>query len=156
VTTTKRLLILGPSYKRQTNPELLQAIERYDGVFFRVTRKNKHGDDTKVLILTENLTLLDANDRIPFMPPKGGMWDQSNTISHQTSYISKMRLENSKIIGRTIDENNIEEIFVAMGAIFRKALPDFSEFNTRVILPHGGLCPTAKSLKQWLQNSLVQ
>jgi len=152
VTVTKKLLILGPSYKRQTNPELLQAFERYDGVYFRVTRKNLHDENTKIFVLTENLELFAAEDRIPFSPPQGGMWDQSRKILYKSDYITKKRIENSKIIWKVIEENNIKEIFVAVGVNFRRALPDFSKYNARVISPKGGLGPTAKSLKHWLQN----
>ena len=35
----KRLLILGPSFRRNRRDESLPALERYDGIFFRVARR---------------------------------------------------------------------------------------------------------------------
>ena len=35
----RRLLVLGPSFRRRRVGEALYVLERYDSVFFRVTRK---------------------------------------------------------------------------------------------------------------------
>lgn len=35
----KRLLILGPAFRRRKEDGLLPAFERYDGLFYRVARK---------------------------------------------------------------------------------------------------------------------
>jgi hypothetical protein len=35
----RRLLVLGPSFRRRRDVGLLPALERFDGLFFRVARK---------------------------------------------------------------------------------------------------------------------
>ena len=49
----KKLLIMPPSYRRKTDPDL-SAIERYDGVLYRVLKKNLKSSNVDVLVLTDN------------------------------------------------------------------------------------------------------
>jgi hypothetical protein len=148
---SSKLLIIGPSFKRKDEKELMPAIDRYDGVFYRVTRKNLHDENVIILIQTEDLKLIKSSDKIPYLKPKGEIWSQSNKINYSEKHVKQMIKENSNLINNTIKDNNICEIFVAVGANFRKALPDLNYFNGDIIYPSGGLGPTAKLLKEWLR-----
>jgi hypothetical protein len=147
-----RMLIIGPSYKRVPIKEEIPAIDRYDGVFYRVTRKNLGNQNIKIMILTEDLRLIDAYKKIPYDGPKGDRWNQCKMKDYKKSFIDKMKRQNKNVISLILNHKDIDEIFIAAGAIFRRALPDFKDFKVKIILPHGGLGATAKSLKEWLQN----
>lgn len=147
----KKLLILGSSYRRKSDPEPMPAIERYDGVFYRVARKYLPKKNIEVTILTDDLQLISGSKKILYTPPTP--WAGSTKINYNSDYIEKRLISNKELLRKMCRDEDFDEIFVAIGIIYRRALPNFDEFNCKVILPRGGLGPTAKSLKEWLQES---
>lgn len=70
-----RLLLLGPSYRSNASPQPLPALERYDGVYFRLVRKHlPMVRDVKVYVVTEDLELVRADQQIPYKLPIGKSW----------------------------------------------------------------------------------
>lgn len=63
----RRLLVLGPSFRRNKSRGILPAIERYDGLFCRVARKYL-GDvkDVNVVVMVDDLTLVDSATPLPY------------------------------------------------------------------------------------------
>ena len=143
-----KLLILGPSWKRNKSVALLPAIERYDGIFYRITRKNACLKNTTILILTEDLKLIDSSEKISYVSPKN--WAEYKKINFSKSYIDNIRKKNRYKIESILKINKITEVFVAIGAVFRIALPYFNNYDLKIILPQRGLGETSKSLKLWL------
>ena len=70
----KALLILGPSFRRKTGKELT-ALERFDGLFFRVAKKYlKTIKDVNVVVMLDDLTLVDGSAHSPYTEPEGTKW----------------------------------------------------------------------------------
>lgn len=71
----RKLLILGPSYRRKIGDGPLPVLERYDGIIYRVARKYL-GDvkDVDVAVMRDNLTLVDGSALVPYSKPEGEHW----------------------------------------------------------------------------------
>jgi len=72
-----KLLILGPSYRRNPSPDPLPAIERYDGLFYRIVRKyvdKLREKDVDVITITEDLDMIAPETKISYKPPVGDRW----------------------------------------------------------------------------------
>jgi len=71
----KRLLVLGPSFRRRKGEGLLPALKRFDGIFFRVARKYLESvKDVDVVVMRDDLTLVEGEASLPYNPPKGDKW----------------------------------------------------------------------------------
>lgn len=149
---SKRLLILGPSYRRRKDKERLPAIERYDGIFYRVTRKYRD-ENVDVLILGDDLKLMREDVLLPYNPPHGDDW-HSYTVNE--AKIHKIRGYNKKFLEEIFKKNAYSEVFLAMGSQFLCVLPDIEkEFRIKVIFPKGrGIGPKARILRDWLLSKL--
>jgi len=133
----KRLLVLGPTFRRNSSRSTLSAIDRYDGVFFRVARKNlKHVHDVDVVVMADDLTLVDGNSFLPYMPPKGEKWGKQ---AFSREAYEKARTKNKAILGRELGNGKYGEIYIAMGKKHAKALPDLSHHDVKVVFPTRGL-----------------
>lgn len=147
----KRLmLILGPSFRRNKRSEPLPALERYDGLFFRVARKYlANTKNVDVIVMKDDLTLVEGTALLAYEPPKGDRW-----IMHPLSgdEIKAGKIKNEPFLKRKLHGNKCQEVFLAMGKRYAEALPDLSQFNVNVVFPTcGGLGPKAKALKEWLR-----
>lgn len=149
-----RLLIMPPSYRRKYTPNLLPAIERYDGILFRVLRKflEKHKPkDLDIIILTEDLELIDANTPLP---PKTPIKGKTKWLPEK---IPNEKIEkNLKFLKNLAEKKQYSEIFVALSLKMRKALRGVETIfpNSKVIYIEGkGLGDYARHLKQWLGTS---
>jgi hypothetical protein len=145
----KTLLILGPSFRRVKSNNPLPALERYDGIFFRVTRKYCSSiQRLDIAVMTDNFTLVNASTSLGYTEPEGTQWG-NKTISNEI-------LENAKSINEVFLEKKFkkgkyQEVFISMGKEYAKALPDLSRHNVKVIFPStGGPGPKAQALKNWL------
>lgn len=145
----KRLLILGPSFRRKKDEGLLPAFERFDGLFFRVARKYlKSLRDVDVVVMKDDLTLIGGDITMAYSPPKGNKW---STQSLSKKVVEDGRKRNQDYLDQRLRAGRYQEVFVAMGKKYAEALPDFSKFNLQVIFPtSGGPGPKAKALKEWL------
>lgn len=142
----KKLLILGPSFRRKKSLEALPAIERYDGIFFRIARKYRN-EDVDIMILNDDLVLIKADELLPYSPPRGQEWKQRKFLKKIDT--NKVRKRNEEILTRVIQ--NYSEVFLAMGKQFAKALPDLSKYGVKVVFPtSGGIGPKARELVNWL------
>jgi len=62
----------------------LPAIQRYDGVFFRVSRKNLKGvKDVDVLVMNDDMILVNGKSPLQYFHPKGKKWG-SQFFSEET------------------------------------------------------------------------
>jgi hypothetical protein len=143
------LLILGPSFRRNKRSEPLPALERYDGLFFRVARKYLgNAKDVDVIVMKDDLTLVDGTAPLTYEPPRGDRW-----MIHPLSddEIKAGKIKNEAFLKRKLLGGKYLEVFFAMGKKYAEALPDLSKFNVKVVFPtSGGPGPKAKALKEWL------
>jgi len=145
--TKRRLLILGPTFRRNSTEKTLTAIERYDGVFFRVARKHlERVRDVDVVVMIDDLTLVEGNSYLPYIPPEGERWGKQ-AFSKET--YEEARAKNEAFLSKKLGSGKYAEIYIAMGKKYAKALPDLS--HHKVVFPtYGGLGPKAKALKEWI------
>ena len=148
----KRLLILGPTFKRNKKSGVLPAIERYDGVFFRVSRKNLRGvKDVDVLVMNDDLILVNSKSPLLYSHPKGKKWG-SLSVSKEVVRMAKKR--NEIILGKKLKKRKYSEVFIAMGKKYAEALPDLSQYGLQIFFPTaGGIGPKAQALKEWLNKA---
>jgi len=143
-----KLLVISHSYRRNPSSCSLPAIERYDGLFFRIARKYLgNTEDVKVLVMKDDLTLIDANKLLPYAPPEGENW-KTKSISKES--IEKARKKNEIFLKKKLKQRKYSEIYLAMGKRYAEALPDLSSYGLEVKFPiHGGIGPKAQALKEW-------
>jgi len=150
----KRLLILGPSFRRNKTNDPLPALDRYDGVFFRVARKYlEKVKDVDVVVMRDDLLLVDGEALMPYIPPAGDVWGRQYFSKEE---LGKAREKNEDFLDKKLRNRRYSEIFIAMGKKHREALPDLSGYNVRVIFPtHGGPGPKARALREWIIRGCV-
>ena len=143
----RRFLILGPTFRRNSSEKTLTAIERYDGVFFRVARKHlERVRDVDVVVMIDDLTLVDGNSYLPYIPPEGERWGKQ--CFSQEVY-EEAKTKNEAFLSKKLSSGNYSEIYIAMGKKYAEALPNLS--HHKVVFPtYGGLGPKAKALKEWI------
>lgn len=146
----KRLLILGPSFRRRRDPELLPAIERYDGIFFRVARKYMDRiRNIDTVVMTDDLKLIEGNTPLPYREPLGHEWGKQSLSSR---LLEEAESTNEEFLKKKLKGGKYYEVFLAMGKTYAKALPDLEKYGVKVIFPtKGGPGPKAQALKQWIQ-----
>ena len=145
-----KLLILGPSFRRNADPQLLPAIERYDGIFYKIVRKymdkiRKKGID--ILILTEDLDLIPPETLLPYNPPIGEKWTSISPHKHLKEIKCKKIQE--KLI-KLLKTKHYDEIFIALNRHYRKLLPDLTPYTKHILSNFKGIGPKAQALKKWI------
>lgn len=150
----KALLILGPSFRRNTKNEPLAAIERFDGLFFRIARKYlKTTKDVDTAVMLDDLTLVDGTTSVQYTEAEGAQWGGKKILKNT---LENSREKNRKYLTTKLKSKKYSEVFLSIGKEFAKALPDFNEYGVKVIFPtNGGLGPKAQALKEWLSPKSV-
>lgn len=160
MTNKKRLLILGPSFRRKEGIDSLPAFERYDGVFYRVAKKHlKDRAISKlvdIVVMNDKLTLVDGSAPTPNDAPEGTSWGGKKILKN---CIANAKEDNSIYLEKKLKKTKYEEIFIAMGKDYAVGLPDLKLYGATVIFPTtGGIGPKAVALIEWLTSvsSLTQ
>jgi hypothetical protein len=145
----RRLLVLGPSFRRRRDEGPLPALERFDGLFFRVARKYLGNvKDVDVLVMVDDLTLVDSTTPLAYSEPVGVKWSRQK-LSKEA--LEKARAINERILEERLKSSQYLEVFLAMGKEYAKALPDLARFEVKVVFPtSGGPGPKAQALRQWI------
>ena len=146
MTVLAKLLILGPSYRRNPSPEPLPAIERYDGLFYRIIRRNIDAAKKKnidIIIITEDLEIVTPETMLPYRPPIGEKWKTMPPMSKDPIKIEKLR---NKIL-ELIKSKKYDEIFIALNKYYQALLPDLSSYTKMILADFKGLGPKARALK---------
>lgn len=146
----KRLLVLGPSFRRRMDPGPLQAIQRFDGLFYRVARKYlQKAKDVDVLIMEDDLTLVDEKTPLPYNPPDGESWGKQSILKET---VERARKSNESVLSEKLKSGRYSEVFLAMGKKYAEAFPDISRLKVKVVFPAtGGPGPKARALKEWIR-----
>lgn len=142
----RSLLIVACSQRKRPDPELLPAIERYDGGSFRVLRKAKREgyltDSVDILILSAKYGLINALDPID-------NYDQQMD-SKRASELNKEVISG---INHLLNINFYEEIYVDLGKDYLAAIDGLSidEEAVKVQFAVGRIGERLRALKQWLR-----
>ena len=139
----RKLLILGPSYQRNPNPEPIPAIERYNGIFYKIVRK--HMDKVKeknidIIIITENLDIVTSETKLPYKPPIGETWKTLPPITKNPERIEKLR----KQILEIVENKKYDEIFITLNKYYQALLPNLTPYTKKIIAISKGSCSKAK------------
>ena len=150
----KKLVIMPPSFRRKKSDKPLPAIDMYDGVLYRVLRRNMPKEGLDVVILTEDMQLIFGSEKIPYRPPKGN--------KRWTGYVKEEISEevinrNLEFLRQLFDVKNYDEVFVALGRRWRKAIKGIEQLaNEKKIkisfISGKGLGFYESSLKKWLKS----
>jgi len=145
----RRLLVLGPSFRRRCDDGLLPALERFDGLFFRVARKYLGSvKDVDVVVMVDDLTLVDGDTPLAYREPVGSEWGKQR---FSKGVLEKARAFNEKFFEKKFRNGRYSVVYLAMGKQYAKALPDLAKFGVKVVFPtSGGPGPKAQALKQWI------
>jgi hypothetical protein len=140
----RRLVIVSASLRRVPDPDSIPAIERFDGVYFRILRKYLREGKLKgadILVVSDRYGILQADDLVPFHHPADKV---KATEDARASNLTKLR----KMLGKA----SYSEIYVVCGRDFQAFIKGFEEFaDTPVTYCKGpGLGGKARSLKLWI------
>jgi len=146
----RSLLILGPSFRRKKSSVPLPAIERYDGLFFRVARKYlKDTKDVDVAVMIDDLSLVDSIAPLPNTEPEGQHWGARKIL---IDVVERAKVKNRDFLDKKLRRRRYSEVFISMGKDYAKALPALDQYALEVIFPtSGGPGPKARALSEWLQ-----
>lgn len=138
------LLILSCSQRKRRDPGLLPAIERYDGVNFRVLRKLKREDvwldNLDVLIISAKYGLLKDSDDIEYYEQK---MTRERAIELQDSV-------NRKLCA-ILRDKEYQEIFVNLGKSYLPVLGNGEALADRkVIYASGGIGRKMAQMREWI------
>ena len=147
----RKLLILTTSFRRNEEiTEPIPAIERYDGVYFKILRKYlREGKlkDTDILIVTEKHGLIWSNDNVSFYKVQSKM----GFLSLDEKSIEKLRHENLQRIKEILSQHRYSEIYVNVGKEYMKLIKGFEEFvSCKLTYAVGGLGKKASHMKNWI------
>jgi len=148
-----KLLILGPSFRRNPDPNPLPALERYDGLFYRIVRKysrelEKKGID--VIIVTEDLEVVTPETKLPYKPPAGDKWRSLPPASRDAERVERLR----RHLLELLEGKRYEEVFVALNRHYQALLPDLAPYSGKVLTRFKGIGPKAEALKKWLEGDV--
>jgi hypothetical protein len=138
------LLILSCSQRKRRDPGLLPAIERYDGVNFRVLRKLRREDawpdNLEVLIVSAKYGLLKENDDIEYYEQK---MTGERAIELQDSVGGKL--------GAIVRDKGYQEIFVNLGKGYLPVLGDCEALaDMKVVYASGGIGHKMAQMRKWI------
>jgi cytoplasmic iron level regulating protein YaaA (DUF328/UPF0246 family) len=147
-TEPQYLLIVACSQRKRSDPGLLPAIERYDGVNFRVLRKAKREgywpENLDVLILSAKYGLLKPDALIEY-------YDLQMTRNRALALQPQVSTELDIYLAQT----DYREIFINLGQTYLIALASSEEIPRlaeRMIYATGGIGGKMSQMKQWLHH----
>lgn len=147
----KKLIIVTSSSRLRREPsEPIRAIDRYDGIYFRILRKyllERRLKNIDVLIVSEELGLIWSHDKISYHEPHPG---KRGALSLDRHTIRRLREDNLKKLKGIL--NQYSEIYVNVGQDYMKLIEGFEQYvKGKVTYATGrGLGPKAANMKQWL------
>jgi hypothetical protein len=127
----------------------MPALDRYNGVFFRVLKKYlREGqlEDVDILILSETLGILTPEKGVPYNPVISKVVGRGDT--------DKARKQNLETLRNWFSKREYAEIYVNCGRDFLKLIEGFEKLTSaRVTFAEGsGIGPKAAHMKKWIVN----
>ena len=142
---SRRLLIISCSAAKRLNPRTyIPAIERYDGVFFKVLRKalreGRCQPPVEILIISAKYGLIAPHTPIPNYDTK-----------MNTRQSAMLRIPIRKNLQRVINKNKPSRILVNLGKPYADIIRDLPELQS-AFWAEGPIGKRAATLKSWLIN----
>ena len=135
---------MSASQHRAPDPDPILAIDRFDGVYFRILRKHLREGRLRgvdILVLSDTYGVLDSNDLVPLHHP-----------SDKIAVTEQARVSNLTKLREMLKKTSYSEIYVVCGKEFQALIRGFEEFaNAPITHCQGrGLGCKARSLKDWI------
>jgi hypothetical protein len=140
------LLIIACSQRKRSDPGLLPAIERYDGVNFRVLRKARQEgywpENLDVLILSAKYGLIEVGTPIAYYEQR---MTSKRAITLNAQILERMR--------SFIARGGYSEVYIDLGRDYLPAIRGCAEAfsGLRVIYAKGRIGERLKGLRDWLK-----
>jgi hypothetical protein len=143
------MIILSASQRRLTDPHPLPAIERYEGVYFRLVKKHlREGrlSNMDIIIVSEKHGIVRADENVPYITPFRGK------LHLPEKQLEELKQTNLSKLGSIFNQHHYKEIFVVCGREYRKLIEGFEQLtDAKVVFCKGaGLGPKAQDLKRWI------
>lgn len=141
----RRLLIMACSSRKFPTPGSVPALERYDGVAYRVVKKlrreGRFPDDVDVLILSAKFGLIQSDQPIPD-------YDVRMTAERAQEQV----VQNRQLLAGLLRGGAYDEVFISAGRNYSPALEPFDTWrgSAAVATNKGKIGVQLKSLKSWL------
>ena len=140
-----RLLMLGCSERKVGTCGRLPAFQRYDGPAYRVFRKFLRdcpdaGPPMNLYILSAKYGLISGDILIP---------DYDLRMTPERAEQLKPAVQKS--LDLVLGLHWYDEIFIAMGKVYRAALMDSMPSDSRVVVAEGGIGEKSAALYRWLR-----
>jgi len=146
----KRLLIVSGSFRRKESPrEPIRALDRFDGVVFRLLRRLEAEGvlkDVDILIITDKGPIW-AHEKVPYWPPRGPTW---KTYSLSKEELLQMRKRIIEMLRPRAGQ--YEEALIVVGRQMEEVLRDIgSILQCKIINTHGlRLGEKMAKIREWL------
>jgi hypothetical protein len=141
------LLIVTCSQRKRSTPDLLPAIERYDGVYFRVLRKARREgywpEHLDVLIVSAKYGLLDLDIAIE-------NYDLRMTLKQAM----QLKPLVAPILAEQVESRTYAEVFLNVSKIYCMVLKGWNvrlSSDTTVIYASGRIGQRARQMRNWLR-----
>ena len=142
------LLIVACSQRKRPDPDLLPAVDRYDGVNFRVIKKARRegrwNPSIDVLILSARHGLIRADKPIAYYDER---MTRDRGLEHRESVLATLQL--------ILSSNAYRAVFVNVGRDYLVALSGWEQFltpGTTVKYAKGGIGSKMQAMKNWIDN----
>lgn len=144
-----RLLIISCSQRKVKSPELLPAIDRYDGPTYRILRKlrreNRFPRKVNILIISARYALLHYNE--PIID-----YDLPMTIRRADQIAPVIQ---SELRGLLNLKPRYEQIFINLGKVYMRTLEGFHWGLVSTIEASGGIGLKNSQMKAWLEKTVA-
>lgn len=147
-----RLLIISCSQRKVKSPELLPAIDRYDGPTYRILRKFCHDglppENLDVVIISAKHGLLRSKQLIE-------NYDQRMTAKHADDLRPKVQAQLKRLVeGRRecpFSLGPYDQVFINLGKTYMRTLEGFHWGLVSTIEASGGIGLKNSQMKAWLE-----
>lgn len=141
------LLIVACSQRKRSDPGLLPAIERYDGVNFRVLKKAQREG-----YWPESMDLLILSAKYGLLKPNTLIEDYDLRMTRKQAIALQAQV--SADLDANLERTPYSEVFINLGKVYMAALGLSKELTTldkRVHYATGGIGEKMSQMKKWLQ-----
>jgi hypothetical protein len=144
-TPSRRLLVLACSSRKSQSTGLLPAIERYDGVAYRVVKRLQrlgvYPDDVDLLIVSAKYGIISSEKAI------------QNYNLRMTPKLALEQVEDNRaVLEELVQTHDYKEIFIAAGRVYLLALEpsELWQGSAPIRVNKGRIGEQLRSLKEWL------
>jgi hypothetical protein len=141
------LLIISCSNKKDTNPGLLPAIERYKGAWYGVINKLKRThrlpNNLDIIIISAKYGFIDSNQKIH-------NYDQK--IDSQRA--KELNPSIMKAFSKILSKHQYKKILINLGSEYMKSIAGFEKLisrNTNVTIIRGRIGERKRDMKKWIE-----